>query len=568
MSSNSKHTILKAIFLVLIYVVSVGFEPKNYPDSIAKYSASGDYGKAKEFLNESRLNTPIDNDSNLVEWLINHAQLTAIIGENDSALYSIQQALALSKKLNSKYLQHKIQVQQIEFNRKLRKYILAHKIIKALLKEGIEDATLRCRFYHRSAAVYNEMHYGNLKSSTLDSARLFAETALTLAKQLNNISAQATCYNELGDIYEKMNAPELSYKNYHEAIKLWKGENNFERYNAIKNLGKFFFKNQLYDSSLYYYNYALVNVKNSKDFALISNVYGGLKEAYFGKGDSLNGHKSHVYEVYNMALLGEQIMKSRINELYVELETEVKEKEIVKKEVELKQKDKQFKYFSVFGVLLLIVIIFLIYSFYISKKKNKLLRKLNDENQFLIGETNHRVKNNLQLIISLIGREMYKYKGEVTSLESISDKINAIASLHQQLYLNESISAISVKAYVYNIYENLKDSMALSDFNLEMDIEDTELPAEKATYLGLLITELITNTAKHAYDLSDEKLIGLKIFKKENKLVLNYFDNGKGIAEGIKLKLIDLLVKQLEGEITPFQHEGISGYSVQLKFMI
>ena len=196
------------------------------------------------------------------------------------------------------------------------------------------------------------------------------------------------------------------------------------------------------------------------------------------------------------------------------------------------------------------------------------MRKLNDENQFLIGETNHRVKNNLQLIISLIGREMYKYKGEVTSLESISDKINAIASLHQQLYLNESISAISVKAYVYNIYENLKDSMALSDFNLEMDIEDTELPAEKATYLGLLITELITNTAKHAYDLSDEKLIGLKIFKKENKLVLNYFDNGKGIAEGIKLKLIDLLVKQLEGEITPFQHEGISGYSVQLKFMI
>jgi two-component sensor histidine kinase len=110
--------------------------------------------------------------------------------------------------------------------------------------------------------------------------------------------------------------------------------------------------------------------------------------------------------------------------------------------------------------------------------------------------------------------------------------------------------------------------MALTDFNFEMDIEDTQLPSEKATYLGLLITELITNTVKHAYTSEEEKLIGLKIYESEKALHLIYFDKGKGLAKGVKLKLIEILVRQLEGEVIPDSPEEKNGYSFQLKFKI
>lgn len=559
---------MKAVLLAYVYAAAVGFTPISYEDSMSKYVGEGNYEKAKYFLNQSRSSEILENDSALVEWLIKHSRITAILGENDSALISINRANELSKAINSKYLKVKAKVQELEFNRKLSRYHLGQQVIYSLLNEEIKDSNLLCSFYHRAAAVYNEMHYANRNPTFLDTARLYSETSLAIAKRLNNMAAQATCYNELGDIYKKMGEKELSYRNYHDAIKLLDGKDLYNQMNTMKNLAEFLANNQSYDSALYYYNYALKKLRETNHFNLLMGVYGGLKNTYFKMGDSLNGHKNHAQELYNMALLGEQIMKSRVNELYVELEAEKKEQEIIQKQLKLNQNERQFKYFSIFGIFILVAMIFLAYNSYQSKKKNKLLKRLNEDNQFLIGETNHRVKNNLQLIISLIGREMYKNKGEVPYLESISDKINAIASLHQQLYLNESIRSISVKDYVCDIYENLKESILQANFNLEMDIEDTEIPSEKATYLGLLVTELITNTAKHAYVANEEKLIGIKIFNNGKTLTLHYFDNGKGLPNGVRLKLVDILVKQLEGEIIPDPHEGMSGYSVQLKFKI
>ena len=535
---------------------------------MSKYVGLGNYEKAKFFLNQSRSDQKLENDSALVEWLIKHSRFTAILGESDSALLSINRANEVSKAINSKYLRVKAKIQELEFNRKLSRYHLGLEVIHHLLDEEIKDSALLCSFYHRAAAVYNELHYVNLDPKVLDSARFYSEASLAIAKKINNISAQATCYNELGDIYEKMGEKELSYRNYHDAVKMWNGKDLFNQINAMNNLAEFLANNESYDSALYYYNYAVNRLNETKHFRLLMGVYGGLKETYFRMGDSLNGFRNHTFELHNMALLGEQIMKSRVNELYVELEAEKKEQEIVQKELEIEQQEQQFRYFSIIGFFGLVVIILLIYSSYKSKKKNKLLRKLNDENQFLTGETNHRVKNNLQLIISLIGREMYKHKGQAPYLETLSDKINAIASLHQQLYLNESISSISVKSYAFNIYENLRESMALTHFNFEMDIEDTQLPSEKATYLGLLITELITNTVKHAYTSEEEKLIGLKIYESEKALHLIYFDKGKGLAKGVKLKLIEILVRQLEGEVIPDSPEEKNGYSFQLKFKI
>ena len=98
----------------------------------------------------------------------------------------------------------------------------------------------------------------------------------------------------------------------------------------------------------------------------------------------------------------------------------------------------------IFGILLLLVIVG-IFGFY-TKNKNKKLEKLLKNNHFLLKELNHRTKNNLQLIISLVTREMRKNKNEeISGLNNLSAQIGSIATLHQQLYLNEKLESIELK---------------------------------------------------------------------------------------------------------------------------
>lgn len=565
MLSYSSKYIFRVVFLFVLLLVGLASEAINYSDSIRKYTALGNYEKAKELLIQSKSAGLVNNDSLYVIWLIEHSGITSVLGENDSALLSLENAESLSLKNNFEFLSIRTKIQQIEFSRKLRKYGQSRNLLKQTLEIGIKDSSLLCRLYHRAAAVYNEINSVNGNLKTLDTALNYSLKALEIAKAKNNVPAQALCLNELGNIYHKKQDLLNSYKNYHQSIQLWEGVDVYNQSNALMNLGYYFQSQNSNDSAIFYFNKALFLVKNSEQFEQISSIYRGLKLSYFNLGDSLNALKNHVQEVHNTSLGDRKLVDTKTKQLALELDTKKKEQEISKQRSELKVKDRQYKSFLFSIIAIIIMLLIVSYGFYITKKKNLLLKKLINENQFLIGETNHRIKNNLQLIISLIGREMHKYKGEVASLEKLSVKINSIASLHQQLYLNESIKEISVKEYVKNIYENMQETMTLNDFDFEMEVEEINLAADKAIYLGLLITELITNTIKHAYFDHEEKFIGLNIHQLEKKVVLKYFDSGKGVKKDTKLRLVSLLIKQLAAELIPYRPNE-KGYSIQIKF--
>lgn len=558
-------------FLVILVLILSCSECSAYykmaeSDSIRYYLQKGDYETAKQWLLKIEDSIPDNNDTLKIDWLFDYSVITAVLREYDSSFSSLMRASAIAKQINDLPRQQKIQIQTIEWYRIITQYDKARKFIWNVDVENIASVSEKCRFYHRSAAVYNELHYFNINlNSYLDTALQFALKAKKIAEEYDLESYKATIYNELGNIYEKQVKNKLSLNFYNKAIEIHKRLNYLDYINSIKNLGGFYLRNKEYDSAITKFNIVISHIDSAKHDLIRANTYWGLKFAFFGKGDTIEGLKYAVKEAEANLKVSYIEQKRRLLEVSVEYET--KEKDLLLQNANKKvesEKSKNRLYLNLFIVFAIMIIALSVFTWLINKR-NKQLKLLMNENQFLIGEANHRIKNNLQLIISLIGREIYNSKGRIPVLNKLSDKINTIAALHQQLYLKNAKDTISVKDYVENIYENFKEGLSIKDLVFEMEIDEIDLKVEKAVYLGLLITELITNSLKYAFENRVDNFIGLKIYPKNKDIYFLYIDNGPGLGEDKNPKLVNLLKKQLESETLPYNHEG---YSIYLKFKL
>src|SRR5690606_8004909 len=165
------------------------------------------------------------------------------------------------------------------------------------------------------------------------------------------------------------------------------------------------------------------------------------------------------------------------------------------------------------------------------REKNKSLTKLLHNNNFLLSELNHRTKNNLQLIVSLAARESKKdANDEITSLANLTSKIESIATLHQQLYLNEQLDSIQLKNYIEEILVNLSEFLNQNKIEVIKEIDSVEIGANESLYMGLLINELVVNSIKHAFPIQEKKQIELSIKNKNKYLEIRYQDNEIGRA--------------------------------------
>ncbi|WP_428023948.1 7TM diverse intracellular signaling domain-containing protein [Arcobacter sp.] len=197
----------------------------------------------------------------------------------------------------------------------------------------------------------------------------------------------------------------------------------------------------------------------------------------------------------------------------------------------------------------------------VNEKTNNLKVAL-DEKGLLLKELNHRVKNNMQTIVSLIrlqsdGIEDDKYKD---ILETIQNRINAMGHLHELLYNQNDISDINAYEYFEMLIEEIKDSYE-SDIEIVFDIK-TRLKVEHAIYCGLILNELMTNSFKYAFP-NKKGQINVKLYKENHKIKLIFSDNGVGYIQeknsnSLGLILIDTLTrKQLKGEIIIKSDNGV-----------
>ncbi|MFO7447119.1 MAG: two-component regulator propeller domain-containing protein [Ignavibacteriaceae bacterium] len=205
-----------------------------------------------------------------------------------------------------------------------------------------------------------------------------------------------------------------------------------------------------------------------------------------------------------------------------------------------------------------------------------------NEKEILLKEIHHRVKNNLQVISSLLYLNSRKIKDKeaLNMFQDSQNRIKSIALVHERLYQSKDLAKIDFNEYVNKLVIDLFRSYAVdsSVIKIEININDVSVNIDKAVPCGLIINELISNSIKYAfpeYEANNKQGLIKVQFNRitSNKLLLEVSDNGIGIKErlddreepSLGLKLVESLVYQLDGKL---EMDSEFGTRFKIKFKI
>jgi len=204
-----------------------------------------------------------------------------------------------------------------------------------------------------------------------------------------------------------------------------------------------------------------------------------------------------------------------------------------------------------------------------------LLHTLN-EKEMLLREIHHRVKNNLQIVSSLLRMQARKCDDEKTRqvLRESQSRIQAMALIHESFRRPENPVAITVREYFQDLAMNLFETYSVDPEELTLDCKfaDLKLMIDTATPCGLIINELLTNSLKHAFPDGKPGTITIEFSRKDDEITLRVGDNGVGLPQDFDpnesetqgLMLVKNLVEnQLDGTI---KIESNGGARFEIRF--
>jgi two-component sensor histidine kinase len=187
--------------------------------------------------------------------------------------------------------------------------------------------------------------------------------------------------------------------------------------------------------------------------------------------------------------------------------------------------------------------------------QNQLIQQKNMENETLMKEIHHRVKNNLQIIISLLRMQSAELKSEESKVH-FTEAINRIMTMsliHQKLYSEKELSKVKLKSYLEQLVsEILKAFQGDSKVNIQIETSVEDVHPDMIVPMGLLVNELVSNSLKHAFKPQETGVIELHVYQKGHIYKLNYSDSGTwkntpDSESSFGLELIDILTDQMNG---------------------
>lgn len=237
-------------------------------------------------------------------------------------------------------------------------------------------------------------------------------------------------------------------------------------------------------------------------------------------------------------------------------------------------------YFKAGGILLVLIFIMLLYRYrlsYLTRQKQDLeelvairtqeISKERDTNAMLLREVHHRVKNNLQIITSLLSlQSRFISNQRVTNLlEEIQNRVRSMSLIHQKMYQTKDLSSVNIEEYIEDLSASLLQTYRLSNrIELDVQVEVNKFKSDTLTPLGLLINEVMSNSLKHAFGENQPGKIFVRLKKcaEDGQFQLIIGDNGTGIPENREIgktntfgtELIGALTEQLNGSIKRLRH--------------
>lgn len=446
-------------------------------------------------------------------------------------------------------------------------------------------------------------------------ARVYAEKAIEIAKKNNSTSELAFGYLRLAIVTEAQDSLEASLKYNKLAAKSLSILGDTTRLIFVEhNLGNIFKGLGDLQESLIHHKQAGEYAKNLGDIETESKMMTSIGEIYLELGQlqrarkfardalyiaekggfpvpSKNAHQL-LYEIasqsgnYEIAL-GEYVLSAAISdslnsaesrqklaEIEVKYETAANKQKIIELELDQKNatlsivesKNQRDIFISGF-VILLIVVWFLFYQYRTKKRTSDILSTKNEqisealaEREILLKEIHHRVKNNLQVISSLLYLQAESLDDE-TAIDAVRQgqhRVEAMGLIHQRLYSADDVRGVDIQGYFEQLCEEIITVFGDEDTEIDYQVETNKLKLDIDTVipLGLIVNELITNAIKYAFREKEEGLIAINVNQEENKLVVRVKDNGIGMTEeslkkanSFGWKMMRSLSRKLEAEI-------------------
>ncbi|SOE21758.1 Two-component sensor histidine kinase, contains HisKA and HATPase domains [Spirosomataceae bacterium TFI 002] len=389
-------------------------------------------------------------------------------------------------------------------------------------------------------------------------------------------------------------------KRYDEALKdfefSWKGMQ--EIYGAAKvngwkgDIGSVYFLQNKYEKAIPFLKDYIEHFKGKKVYnpEELKDHYLWLAESYktIGKPDLAYKYLSEGKDIAINAL--EQETVALRGELRVKYETEQKDETIsTQSDLIQQQREIQWLTYAIVGLLTLILG-GLFYTYRNNVNKNNQLRELNNslevtnvqldkrnaENELLLKEIHHRVKNNLEIVSGLLELQSSQIDDPSVQAAMLSsqNRVHSMGIIHQKLYQSEHLTSIEMRDYFVNLGENIMNSFSSDGkVKIECDMPELVLDVDTAISVGLIANELLTNAFKYAFEGKEKGKIEITMKSNgpnDDNLELNITDDGIGKNEdspakgtGFGTMLIDLLTKQLNGTIS---YKNENGTKVSLVF--
>lgn len=199
------------------------------------------------------------------------------------------------------------------------------------------------------------------------------------------------------------------------------------------------------------------------------------------------------------------------------------------------------------------------------KLEEELIRK-SSENELMLKEIHHRVKNNLQVISSLLNLQFSSIDDKEVheALSKSKDRINAMALIHTKLYQSKNLSSINFGEYINQLAASITVSYSTNN-SIKCSVKQSHavFDIDLCINLGLIITELLTNAFKHAFKGRAEGEIHVELTNKSGKHELIVADNGIGITDNVKstqslgLEIVTALTEQINGTLDVTSNGGL-----------
>jgi two-component sensor histidine kinase len=349
--------------------------------------------------------------------------------------------------------------------------------------------------------------------------------------------ALARLYNNISQIYlehKEDYATALQYSMM--AVDYNKAHNNLNSltHNYI-NIADIYGRMKQHDRALVYAKKATEISEQLNSPTRLANAYGQLYVVYNDMGQYDSALRYYIISDHIGDSFANLNKTQQIAEMQTRFETEKKESEIDRLSTVNLIKNRQIRYLVGGLILFGLLAGAMVWLYRRVNHQRNLITRQSKQMEVMMKELHHRVKNNLQIVSSLLSLQSYRLKDEesIAAIRESQQRVQAMSFIHQRLYKTDELTTVNVREYITDLSESLLASYgyARDQFDLQIVVENELLDVDKALPIGLIVNEIVTNAFKYAYKNVAHPSLHISCTEQGNDINLTIKDNGAGLDE-------------------------------------